>query len=286
MYIIAVLLLLVHLGIDWQIAGTTRRADQSEWLLLAMAAVPLAQATLLAAWGALSRVRSYLRIPFAVLAFAWLWRVECRCLGFTVKDSLSATHALSIATQGAIVFAVLLTIHGLKWLIRRRRAPAEAPPLQFSIGFLLCWTTAVALLLGLGKVALTKSGWTGELIKGTMFPVGAVIGAFDATIGLIVLGVLLGSKRWYWLLLRFAGASAAIAFICLKEQALLQHLFEFDWAVTTRQWLALAGFQAAYLSATLLPILLCRGLAMKHSPLPSGEGPGVRASETPLPVLG
>jgi hypothetical protein len=257
---VTTILLGVHVAVDAAIVGWIRRPADEGWLLLAAAAVPLAQATLVAAWAALSPIRSYVRIPLAILAFAWLWHVQCRSLDFECRDYLSADHALSLATQGTLVLLVLLAARTVAWSWRRRRNSRDETPVQFSIGSLLCWTAAVALLLGLGKFALVKSGWTSEFVHGRMFFVGAVVGAYDAAVGLLALAIFIGRKQW---LFKTVAALFIVALLVLSEKPVLKYLFEFDWAVNTAQWYALTGLHLAYLAATLLPLALCGVFSMR-----------------------
>jgi hypothetical protein len=251
----------VHFCTDWAIARPHRMVDESSWLLLAKTALPLSQATLVAAWAALSRVRSYLRIPLAFLTFAWLWSVECRILGFLNKDYLSASHALSLVVQGILVLLVLSSWRGVNWLLHSRMQKSRSC-VQFSIGFLLCWTTAIALLLGLGKYELQELGWTVEFIRGKMFYAGAGVGAFDAILGLLVFAAFFGRKlRWLKMIL----AAIFITLLCYYQRYVLEYLFGFDGKVSTFEWSVQAGYQITYLLATLIPVSIVGCLTQKQS---------------------
>jgi hypothetical protein len=244
----------VHLAAAYLIAGRIGRVDGAIWLL-ATTAVPVSQATLLAVWAALSRTASFVRIPVAVIGLVGVWYVELQSLAWTSQDWRSAAHAGMFAVQAAIVFVVAASVAGLVRRSRRRKGGLSATKrFQFTLGSLLAWAGAIAVLLGLGKTALAASGWTLDVTDGQVFWHGLVIGAYNACYGLLIAwALLLGRGRRPW---RLAIAWVAVGLLAWSEEAVLIAVFGSNGRVGVMHWIMWSAFQVLYLSATLIPLSL------------------------------
>jgi len=123
--------------------------------------------------------------------------------------------------------------------------------MQFSLRFLLLWTTLLALMLGLGSTAFQRLGWTPEVVKWEYFYFCPVLGAGNALFALIVLASLAGRA---WLLVRMPLATTLIGVLGYAQWYVLMLLFGNTGGVMTTDFVLLAVYQAAYLYATPLPL--------------------------------
>jgi hypothetical protein len=225
--------------------------------LLATTAVPVSQATLLALWAALSRVRSYVRIPLAIAGLAGVWFVESRSLDWTSDDWRSAAHAGMFAVQATLVFAVAQCAG--RWTGRPLRHEGGSPAkmrFQFTLGALLAWAVAIGVLLGLGKAALAGSGWTRDVVSGQLFRHGLVIGVYNASYGLLIAwAVLVRRRRWAW---RLPIALVFASLLAWSEGPVLEALCQSNGSVGVLGWIGWSTFQVFYLSASLVFIAISR----------------------------
>lgn len=244
-----VLLDLLLLGGGWEVRGG--------WDLFLLA-WPLSQGSLVAVWAALSPMRSYVRFPAALLALAWTWFLTVEVLtAYEATGEESAGWAAMFATQ-ALAILILATVGRLvcQRIERRRSGGSEGDfrPVQFSLAFLLLWTTILAVVLGLGRTVLAALGWTAEVVKWQYFFFCPVLGACNAAFALIVLASLVGRN---WLVARVLLATILVAVLGYAEWHLFMLLFGDTGGVKEEEFLMLAAFEAAYLYATLLPLRLC-----------------------------
>lgn len=244
----------MHMAATVWIAVSYRRSDQP-LVLLAVSALPLAQASLLAAWAAGGRPRSYVRVPAAVVAATAAWAVECRALGMESADERCAAYALAFAVQVVLVGGVLAAWRLGRWLGRQGRDPADsARRLRFSIVFLLGWVTGIGVVLGAWRLVLARSVWPVEVVEGPLFSFGAAAGAYNAAFGLIMLaGVWWGRRSWL-VVVRVLSALMLVGLLAGSQPFVLHALFGKTGNVDSAEWLVQAGFQAAYLLLSLVPL--------------------------------
>lgn len=251
--VVICLLLAAHAALDlvllasgWELHGT--------WDLFLLA-WPLSQGSLIAIWAAVSRIRSFLRFPAALLGIVWTWFLTVRVLGLvSLGGGESAGWAAMFATQ-ALSILVLTTACCLIWQLVRRRRPgatdADPRPVQFSLRFLLLWTTLLALMLGLGQTAFQRLEWTPQVVNWQYFYFCPVLGAGNALLALIVLASLAGRA---WLFVRMLLATTLIGTLGFAQWYVLMLLFGNTGGVMTTDFALLAVYQAAYLYATPLPL--------------------------------
>jgi hypothetical protein len=227
--------------------------EQQGPLQLAALALPVAQASWLATWAARSTWRSYLRLPLVPVGLAWLWWVGAAAGDMTYKDLLAVPHAVALAVQAAVIVAVL-SVGRVVGHWRRRESADDAPSRwQFSLGSLLAWTTAAAVLLGVGKWTVACCGWKlDDLVnKYTVFAVGT--GSFDAIYALLVICLMAPPRRAWLRALLSATAAGVIALLASVQGSVLESITEYDLDVTAADWRMLAVFHVALLLITLLP---------------------------------
>jgi hypothetical protein len=244
--------LAVHVAVDlallawpWQLMSGTPAV---------VIAWPLSQISLVAIWAAFSRMPSALRFAGCLSASASAWLLLIVVLpNMSVYDRQAAGWGAACATQAA---TTVLVTAAVRWASRKQsrgKAPAgtAAGRFQFSIGFLLLWTAAVALLLGLCRAAVTQLGWTEEVLDWLYFLFMPVFGAGNAAVAGVVL-VSLGGRRW--LLARMATSLIVASLVGYVQPCLLEWFFKSAGGLTRANAATLAVVQGAYLYGTLLPL--------------------------------
>ena len=249
--VVIALVLVVHALGDLALvtADLTIRDDWGLFLL----AWPLSQGSLIALWAALSGVRSYVRFPVAAVATAWAWYVTVAILGNAgTHGEESAGWAAMFATQALIVLVAIAAGRPLwRWRRLRRGSPSEDPLIpQYSLRFLLLWTTLLSIMLGAGRIVFVQLEWTSDVVQWEYFYFFPMLGLHNAVFALLVFASLVGRT---WMLRRILMALVLIFAIGYFE--VYVYLFAFgNPGVSLVVFLLLAGFQAAYLYATLLPL--------------------------------
>ncbi len=217
---------------------------------------PMSRVSLIALWVGISRFRSYVRFPVAVVATAWTWYVMFKPLGNAGVDAEeSAGFAAMFATQVLIVL-VAISAGRLLWRWRRLRRGSQSEDRlipQYSLRFLLLWTTLLSIMLGAGRIVFAQLGWTPDVVGWEYFYYYPMLGVHNAVFALLVFASLVGRT---WLLGRILLDLGLIFAVGYFESDVFS--FAFDEAMDSRAMcLFLAGFQAAYLYATLLPLRFC-----------------------------
>jgi hypothetical protein len=128
--------------------------------------------------------------------------------------------------------------------------------IQFGLGWVLGWVAAVALILGAGKLVLIRSGWPVEVVKGELFPLGAVVGTYNALFALLIVVSVWWGRRWYRLVPQVLLALILVGAAACSQSVVLRTWCSTDGNVEPLAWLVQAGFQALYLLVTLVPIRL------------------------------
>jgi hypothetical protein len=226
-------------------------------LLTAVSALPLAQASLLAVWVTLGRSLSYVRFAVAGVVATVLWAVECHSLNLQLPDERSAAHALALAVQIVLIGGVLATIRLGRWLVEHRSNSCdERDRVQFSVGSLLGWVAATAVVLGAWKLSLNRAAWPIDVIRGDSFLFGAAVGAYNAFFALTVLGSVSRGRRWYAFLAQGFAALVLVGVVASFQSVVLRTVFNGNGGVDVVGWMLLAGFQGLYLLVTLVPVRL------------------------------
>jgi hypothetical protein len=252
-----VCLLSIHVLVDLLIVMSIGRVENRTWVAV-VAAVPIAQATLVALWASRSRAPSYVRFPLLAIALAWLWYVEMTALDMINGEPMSSAHAVALAVQAVVILTVLGVVRLADWIAWRRRTP-DAPPPQYGIAALLLWTAAVALILGLSKTALAHCHWAWNDFTSPSSRIGVVVGAYNACAGLLVIAAVSGRR---WRLPRAVVALAAVPLLAWWEVDGVRVLADYTGSIQVRECIALISAQAVYLLVTLLPLRLCS----RHTP--------------------
>ncbi len=223
------------------------------WYLLFLLAWPLSQGSLIALWAGLSRVRSYVRFPVAVVATAWAWYVAMIALDEAVNDEVSAGWAAMFVTQALIVLVAISAGWLLcRWRRLRQGSQCEDPLIpQYSLRFLLLWTTLLSIMLGAGRIVFAQLEWTSDVVQSDFFYFLSMLGLHNAVFALLVFASLVGRT---WLLRRILLAVVLIFAVGYFEIDVLLFVFGDTGGESLALYLFLAGFQAAYLYATLLPL--------------------------------
>ncbi len=259
--VVIALVLIVHamgdlavLTLDWT----------GGWYLVFLA-WPLSQGSLIALWAGISRARSYVRFPIAVVATAWAWYVAM----IVLSGPELAGWATMFATQ-ALIVCVAISAGRLLWRWRRlRRGSQSEEPLipQYSLRFLLLWTTLLSIMLGTGRTVFARLGWTSDVVGSEYFYFFPVLGLHNAVFALLVFASLVGRT---WLLRRILMALVLIFAVGYFEIDVFSFAFENAGGPSLADFLFLAGFQAAYLYATLLPLRFvgCFGGEKMYGPDP------------------
>jgi hypothetical protein len=282
-FVVPAVLLAAHLGATVWIAASYRRSDLG--LVVPAWALPLAQASLLAAWGVWARWPSYVRAPLVVIGATALWAVQCRSLDFEPGDERCAGHALGFAVQVLLVGGVLAMMRLEGWRISRRHHAPERRQrrIQFGISFVLSWVAAIAVILAAWKSASVYSGWTMEVVKGKFFGFGAVVGVYNALFALIALAAVWWGRRWYHVLAQAVPALVIACVFAASQSVVLRDLFDTDGYVGAEGWITQAGFQTFFLLVTLVPIKLCGYNPLKeasHGPSTRLEAPRAGVPDT------
>jgi len=218
----------------------------------AVAAVPLAQAGLAAIWSCAAPVPSYARFLIATAATAWAWFVAVAVLpAVAMPGAASAAWAVAFATQTAVILAAVALCSIWRQVRPPRDPGADGRPatsLQYGVGSLLAWTTAVALLLGLWQTASAVFGWHANVVEWPFFRLLPVIGIFSAVYTLLVV---LSLARRRWIAARVLAAAGTIAALAYFLPDALAWLFVDTGGLSHTSAMVMAGTQTALLYLTL-----------------------------------
>lgn len=253
--VVTAALVVVHVAAAAWIAVSYRRRDDL-WLL-AVSSLPLAQASLVAAWGASSRGFSYLRAPAVVAVLTLLWAVRWNGLGLDASDRLCAAYAMMFTVQAVLIAAVPAAIRLCSRPFRRRDRPEARERLQFGLRSILVWIATAALMLGAWRSVLILSGSPAEVVKDKFFPFGAVVGAYNALLAMIAwLCVWWGPPRH--ILVRILPGAVLVCVVAVSQPLVLKAAFGTDGQIGPASWVIQAGFQSLFLLVTWIPLRLCR----------------------------
>jgi hypothetical protein len=154
--------------------------------------------------------------------------------------------------RGSPVFADIQQFSRLATL-----RPEEVPGIQFSIGFLLVWTTVLALALGLGKMAYRALGWQERSLP-TDLGIYFLVAGYDIADSILTLLAIAGRR---WILARAAVACVLLGALIWLECFMARVLREPSPDIV----IMLTVAQVIYLVATLVPLRLCGYLAGNHN---------------------
>lgn len=248
----------VHLVLDLALIACSQavRGPEQLWLL----AIPVSQASLLAIWSAASPLRSYVRVPLAVIGVCWTWLITARLLlDHRSYDEQTAAWAAMLAIQSLLI---LLTLGAWQvaqqYVGRRRLSCTRTAPWQYTLGSLLIWTTVLAVFLGAGKIALQRLGWTIRVLDDRFFFMTCLLGVYNAVYAVAVLAALFAGRK---IILRTVVATAVVGLFAASERFALTTIFGDDGGVPVVEWLYFAGCQAGYIYLTLLPLRIFPGVS-------------------------
>jgi hypothetical protein len=237
----------IHLALGVLIAGLVGRVSHIH-LLVVTVAVPWAQASLLAFWAAGARGKPYTRFLLLMLGLVWIGFVEQRCLNLRLEDSVTASHAMMLSTQTAIVLVVVCLARVAARL--RRGAPSTTQPRQVRLATLLAWVGSIAVVLAAARWIWMRSGWTAGVVEDEYFFFACMVGLHNAGYALLAaLAVLVGRRS---LLFRLAIAGVLVGLVAFFERRILLALFGLDGDLNTVHWMIQAGGQLVVISATLV----------------------------------
>ena len=237
-------------------------------LPLACLAWPMSQASLVTICAVLSRMPSYLRFSFAVLGLACCWLLFVLIVSRPLHDPECASFAAMFVVQ-ALVILLVVSAGRLAWRqiarVRGHVARDRAGNLQYDLATLLLWTVCLSATLGLGRLVFRYLGWTAGVVEQEYFFFSTVIGVGNAASALIVLASLLGRTWWF---VRVCLALLNVGIFGVLEPLLLASLFGSTGRLGFAAFLTIAGSQAVFLYATLVPLRLagCFGVTRRVSP--------------------
>ena len=267
--VVIVLVLVVHALGDLAMV-TTGVTIRGGWELFIFA-WPMSRVSLIALWVSISRARSYVRFPVAVVATAWALFVAMMAVDAPRDDEASAALATMFATQALIVFLAILAGQFLwRWGRLRQGSQCEDPLIpQYSLRFLLLWTTLLSIMLGAGRIVFARLEWTSDVVGWEDFCFFSMLGLHNAVFVLLVFASLVGRA---WLFRRILIALVLIFAVGYFEKKVCLFTFGYMFGFPLADFLFLAGFQAAFLYATLLPLRFvgCFGGGKMYGP-DSGE---------------
>jgi hypothetical protein len=282
-FVVLNLHLAVDVGLVLLLWGRTDgfERDISYLLFLACLAWPMSQASLVAVWAALSRMRSYLRFLFAVLGLVCAWLLLVLIVPRELHDPECASFAAMFLVQ-ALVILLVVAAGRLAWrqIARARGRPGEdrTRRLQYDLATLLLWTVSLSVALGLGRLVFTGLGWTGGgVVEQQYFFFSMVFGVGNAGCALLVLASLLGRSWW---IVRVCLGLVAVGILGGLEPLLFSWLFGEAGGLDLAEFLGIVGSQAVYLYATLVPLRLagCFGTTKRISPETGAPGHDLSAS--------
>ena len=263
-------LLAVHTGVDLGLFLAAAPAGLAPYnhhlLFLACLAWPMSQGSLIGIWVAMSRMRSYLRFSFALLGLSCTWLLLVAVVPRELHDPECASYAAMFIVQ-ALVILLVAAAGRLAWRQIAWRwghlGTTRTRRLQYDLATLLLWTVCLAATLGFGRLVFTQLGWTGgEVVTQQYFFFSMVFGVGNAACALLVLASLLGRAWW---IVRICLGLVAVGMLGWLEPLLLESIFGDTGGFEIAQFLLIAGSQAVYLYATLVPLRLAGCLGVPSS---------------------
>ncbi len=259
----------------WFVLAVHLLVDLALWILplhftgttaVVVWAWPLAQASLLGWWAALSTQRFYLRFAAAAAGTAFAWVVLMRVLPVvSIYSRVGAAVLLSIATQTALTMLAVVVARSLcpRWACWLGESGDDTSKIQYDVGSLLLLTAAVAVVMSLLQITARRFAWS-EVAESEFFLMMPAMGTLHAVYGFIALASLAGRQPATQRVARIAGGAALVALLGYVHPWLLRLLYGHDGGMPAGQRPLIALAQAAFMIATLLPIA---GVTGRRSPL-------------------
>jgi len=228
--------------------------DRDSDAIAFFAALPFAQVSLIALWGATAPDPSWLRMPLVVAGVV--------AVSFSFTDHFqrnfdageAAATFLMFATQGLLVVAAIVLARVCRFVFRRRRAeatPDAARPLRYGLRTLILWTTMLAVFLAAGRALFASLGWTSVELEREELTLLPLIGGFNALVALLVAITLWRRNTWA---LRMLGGFALATLAGVGMYFVAALLFPPDERPPWPFLIAWALGHALILYATLLPL--------------------------------
>jgi hypothetical protein len=231
--------------------GLVDRESEASAIIVAL---PFAQVSLIALWGATAPDPSWLRMPAVVVGVV--------AVSFSFTDHFqrnsnageAAATFLMFAAQGLLVVAAIVLARVCRYVLRRRRAEAttdDARPLRYGLRTLILWTTMLAVFLAAGRALFDSLGWTSVELEREDLILIPLIGGFNALVALLVAITLWRRNTWA---LRMLGGFALATLAGVGMYFVAALLFLPDNRPPWPLFFAWALGHALILYATLLPL--------------------------------
>lgn len=228
-------------------------------LLVTAVALVLAHAGLSGVWWARTSGPMHLRTVLALAAAAGMWAVLVLLLDETRHSGIrSGAWAACLLTQ-VLLAALLATV--IEFIADRRAAAARS---RFSIGFVLFWTTAVAIgLAGVGAWG-ARHGWkTADIAGWTYFKQLQAVGIAGSLLAAAVAASVRLPRRWP---IRIVGCLAAVILFGAGSPAAFRLIFAGDVGAPDADIVWIFAGQGLFLVVALVPVELARHDASTAAP--------------------
>ena len=211
--------------------------------LLLITSLLMAWCSLAAIWWVHAPWPSHFRTLAVILLSVIAWAVHLGVRRAPFGSDESAAWAASVLTQIIVTILAMLAL-------QRIRGTGIDRPRQFSILYLLIWTTVVALLLGAGRLAAIELDWTTAVFRWRFFFQIQVAGVMSALLAVCV-WTSFQSGRTLKTKLLACGISALS--LMLVANLLFSAIFR-DVGATALGIGWLYGSQMSFILAILLPL--------------------------------
>lgn len=247
------LVLLVIGSVAAAIAATSPRQHglPAAPLLVTAVALVLAQAGMSGVWWARISGPMHLRTVLALAAAAGMWAVLVLILDETRQSGIrSGAWAACLLTQ-VLLAAMLATV--IEFIADRRAAAARS---RFSIGFVLFWTTVVAIgLAGVGAWG-ARYGWkTADIAGWTYFKQLQAVGIAGGLLAAAVAASVRLPRRWP---MRVLGCLAAVILFGAGSPTAFRLIFGANVGAPDADLVWLFAGQGLFLVVSLVPFELAR----------------------------
>jgi hypothetical protein len=259
---------------DWRSTRTTQsgptntvawRLAPREPLLVMAVSLVMAHCSLGAIWWARTNGSQHARVLLVAVSCAGMWLLLLLLLETTRHSGVAAAAWGACLATLTILTALGATAYELATNYRE-----SAARYRFSIGFLLIWTTVIALLLGGGGAWATHHGWKISDVPGwTYFAQLQGVGLASA---LLASGVYVNIRRPRKWPTRSLGCLATILAIAVAGPLLLSALFGDQVGATMADMVWLFGGQGLFLIAALIPLELAAVVGWDQA-APAAAGP-------------
>ncbi len=220
-------------------------------LVVAAVALVMAHTSLGGIWWARSTSSMHLRTVLATVTVAGMWMLLVLILDETRHSGIRAgAWAACLVTQ-MLVTAALAT--AIEFVVDR---PAAAARSRFSIGFILFWTTAIAVALAGAGAWGANNGWKVADIAGwTYFAQLQAVGITGGLLATVVYASVRSPRRW---MIRTLSCLAAVVVFGAASPAVVALIFGVHVGASQSDLVWLFAGQGLFLVVSLVPIEIAR----------------------------